>query len=238
MRPLRLFADGIPATAEYINSILDDHDIDGFTCNPTLIKQYAPITYRGYCDRIIELSRGRSVSIQVLSSRLDQMYEQAKVIHGWSSNIHVKIPTLDGEGNSTSDLVVRLLDEGIKINVTTVFHADHVRSLVRAGMTNRHNCILSIFSGRIADTGVHPNSIISDIADIVSGADGNRGSVSLLWAGVRSPLDIHLAAIHCDIITLPTAIVDKLRLRGKNLDEYTFETVKMFAKDSQAFTLE
>lgn len=234
MRELEIFADGIVPEAEYIENLLDNYGITGFTANPSLIKQYLPIDYRYYCQQILKNARGFPVSIQVLTNDLDEMYKQAYDISSWGQNVYVKIPIVTSNGQPCSEVIYNLLEGGIKVNVTAIFSASHVVSLIEAGGTKEHDCVLSVFSGRIADTGRLPNDIIKKISGLL-GSD--RGRIKLLWAGVRSLGDIHSAKEYCDIITIPQPILEKLKMNGKDLNEYAIETVQMFAKDSENFSI-
>jgi len=234
MNNLQLFADGIKPDKQYMDTIMDSYGIVGYTCNPTLVKQFVPMSYKDYCTSIIKNSRNYSVSIQTLSSNLEEIYQQAKTISLWGNNVYVKIPVITENKQDTSEIIIKLLEEGIKINVTSIFTPEQVERLIKTGLNKTHDCILSIFCGRIADTGLVPNDVISKINDKLQ----ERGNIKLLWAGSRSSLDIHFAAQYCDIITLPQSIIDKLKLKSKSLEEYTLETVKMFANDSKIFTLD
>jgi len=234
MRELEIYADGIEPTKEYINHVLTDFDVTGFTCNPSLVKQYLPIVYKDYCNAIIDNSNGYPVSIQVLTNDLKDIVFQALEISSWGHNVYVKIPIVNDKGESCVEVIKFLLDDGIKINVTAIFTPQQVRELLDLGVTKDYDVVLSVFSGRIADTGISPNTIIKKISDMI-GTD--RGNIKLLWAGVRSLGDIHLAKEYCDIITIPQPILEKLKMKDKNLRDYSIETVQMFANDAKNFTL-
>jgi len=234
MRELEIYADGIEPTKEYINHVLTDFDVTGFTCNPSLVKQYLPIVYKDYCNAIIDNSNGYPVSIQVLTNDLKDIVFQALEISSWGHNVYVKIPIVNDKGESCAEVIKFLLDDGIKINVTAIFTPQQVRELLDLGVTKDYDVVLSVFSGRIADTGISPNTIIKKISDMI-GTD--RGNIKLLWAGVRSLGDIHLAKEYCDIITIPQPILEKLKMKDKNLRDYSIETVQMFANDANNFTL-
>lgn len=233
MSSLKIFADGIKPDKNYIDNIIDKFKIEGFTCNPSLIKQFLPIDYKEYCLKILECSRGYPVSIQVLSNNKKEIDLQAKKISSWGKNVYVKIPIVNNEGISNVNLIKQLLSEGLKINVTAIFTLQQVESLLNAGVNLHDDCIISIFSGRISDTGIHPNEIIENIRSLID----TKGNVKLLWAGSRSIVDILYAKTFCDIITIPSAIIDKLKFKNKNLDEYTVETVQMFTNDSKCFVV-
>jgi transaldolase len=230
---LHLYADGIAPNKDYIDNIINNFDVKGFTCNPSLIKQFLPIEYKDYCLEILRYARGLPVSIQVLSNNLDEIERQAYKINSWGENIYIKIPSVTNTGISTSTIVKKLLDNKVKINVTAIFTPQHVASLLQAGITNNSDLILSVFSGRISDTGILPNDIIREVVSLIP----ERGSIKILWAGSRSMSDIIFASEFCDIITLPTSILDKLRFKNKDLNQYAIETVEMFTKDGYHFKI-
>jgi len=233
MRSLQLYADGVAPDKTYIDNIIQNYNIKGFTCNPTLIKQFLPIDYKEYCLKILEFANKLPVSIQILTNDLEEIEQQAYKISSWGDNIYVKIPIVTNTGKNTSLVIKKLLDNQIKINVTSIFTPQQGLSLLDAGVNKEHDIILSIFSGRIADTGILPNKIISEISSLLP----NRGKNKILWAGSRSISDIIYASEYCDIITLPTALLDKLKLKDKDLNQYAMETVEMFSKDGLHFKI-
>jgi transaldolase len=230
---VEIYADGIPCDADYINKLIDKYGITGSTCNPSLAKKYLPMSYYEYSKFIIDNFRGLPVSVQVLSSHLKEMEAQANIISGWGDNVYVKIPIVNEFGKSCANLIIKLLNKGIKVNVTAIFTEDQVKDLISKGLRSHHDCVLSVFSGRIADTLINPNDIIKEIRFLI----GHKSKVKILWAGTRSMGDVLSADQHCDIITIPQAILDKSDFKGKDLNEYCLETVKMFANDSKNFTL-
>jgi transaldolase len=235
-KTLELYADGIPPDVDYINKIIDEYGICGFTCNPTLIKQYLPMSYYDYCKIIIDNSRNFPVSIQVLTSDLDEMIKEAKIISCWGKNIYVKIPIVNEYGKSCASVIKKLLEEKIKVNITSIFTYNMVYMLLYP-LPTESDYILSIFSGRLGDLGKTPNKfVIKDLHKLLSYLPENsRGKI--LWAGARQVLDIFKAEKYCDIITLPKAVLDKMELLKKAPEEYCVETVQMFARDAKNFTL-
>ncbi len=230
---VEIYADGIPCDADYINKLIDTYGITGATANPSLAKQYLPMSYYDYSRFMIDNFRGLPVSVQVLASDLNEMEEQANIISKWGENVYVKIPIMNEHGISCAGLIVKLLNQGIKVNVTALFTEDQVRDLLELGLNRHHDCVLSVFSGRIADTLIYPNNIINAIKNLI----GYNTKTKILWAGTRSMGDILTADLYCDIITIPKPILDKMNMKGKNLNDYCRETVQMFANDSKNFTL-
>lgn len=243
MRNLEIYADSIAPNQGLIESLIRQ-GITGCTINPTLAKNecvYLPFSeedaaipiYERYAKFLIEAFSPHPVSVQVLSGDMDEMYQQALTISSWGENVYVKIPVITPQGKSCAPLIVDLLDKGIKINVTALFTVRQVTELMAAGLIPEHDCILSVFCGRIANTGLLPQNTVSMIRDVI----GHNTRNKLLWAGVRSAMDISLAREHCDIITVPQAVLDKLPMVGKDLSEYCLETVRMFANDAKNFTI-
>ncbi len=240
MNKIDIYADGIKPDKAHIDNLIDNYGIVGFTCNPSLIKNYLPISYYDYCKVILDNSRELPVSIQVLESDLDKIVEQAEIISSWGDNVYVKVPIINEYNVSCADIIVYLLDKGIKVNVTAIFTSDQVKKLVDAGLNSKHDCVLSVFSGRISDTGRVANSCILPILDVIGCLHrGKRiyGNIKILWAGVRQVTDINYARLSCDIITIPQPVLDKMDFIDKDLDEYCLETVQMFARDSKHFTI-
>lgn len=231
---LQLYADGIKPDKQHIEKLLAQ-GITGATANPSLVKQYLPMAYEDYSRFLINHFYPHPVSVQVLSSDIDEMYDQAQKISLWGENVYVKIPIVTKEGFGCETLIVNLLNEGIKVNVTALFTPGQVASLMRKGLVYKHDCILSVFCGRIADTGRLPLDTIKEIHGMFN--FNTENGVKLLWAGVRSAMDIELARGYCNSITLPQAVLDKLPMRDKDLGEYCAETVEMFARDAENFTI-
>jgi len=236
-KKLYIYADGIPPDIDYINKIIDEYNIVGFTCNPTLIKNYLPITYYDYCKIILDNSRNFPVSIQVLSSNLDEMIKEAEIISSWGNNVYVKIPIINEYEESCIPVIKKLLEKKLKVNITAIFKYEQIVPLYYANeIPERSDYILSFFSGRVSDMGIPPNHLLESIYTAMKTLKGNyRGKI--LWAGARQVTDIDNAKKYCDIITIPKSVIDKLDCKKKTLSEYCAETVQMFARDSKNFTL-
>ena len=230
---VNIYADGIPPDLEYINKTISAYKVCGATCNPTLVKNYLPMSYYDYCKTIIDGFAGLPVSIQVLTSDLVGMIEQARVINSWGKNIYVKIPVINEYGESCRNVIIQLMKENIQVNITAVLEPNKLIDTLKH-IPHNTNYILSVFAGRISDTGKYPNNTMQEAAQIIK---DSKTQGKLLWAGARQLLDVISAENYCDIITLPKSILDKLPCLKKNLADFCLETVQMFARDSENFTL-
>ena len=171
----------------------------------------------------------KSLSVEVVSDDLEEMYTQAKTIASWGENVYVKIPITNTKGESVYDIVKRLSDEGVKVNVTAMMTTEQVNHILPA-LANSPAAYISIFAGRIADTGVDPMGIMSETMNKLK----DYPNVELIWASPRKLLNIFQAdSIGCHIITCTDDIIKKLSLHNKNLTEYSLETVQMFYDDAQ-----
>lgn len=225
---IKLFMDG--ADIDAIRVAAKNPNIRGFTTNPTLMRKAGVEDYTGFAHGAIEAANGLPISFEVFSDTLPEMEREARIIHSWGGNIYVKVPVTTTEGESTTPLIRRLAADGIALNVTAILTLDQVRTVASALIPETPS-IVSVFAGRIADTGVDPVPIMRDAAHILS---ANRGA-ELLWASPRELLNIfHAIEAGCHILTATKDVLDKLSLVGKDLEEYSLETVKMFYRDARA----
>ena len=224
---IKIFADGADE-----KSMIERNAsgiIQGLTTNPTLIFKSGVTNYSAFIKRMLKTITEKSLSIEVVSDDLDEMYKEAKTIASWGNNVYVKIPITNTKGESVYDIVKKLSDEGVKINVTAMMTLEQVYHILPA-LENSKGAYISIFAGRIADTGVDPVSLMAEAVQIIKG----NPNVELLWASPRELLNIIQAdEIGCHIITCTDAILDKLKLIGKNLTDYSLDTVKMFYDDAK-----
>lgn len=230
---LKIFQDG--AQEADIKKGAKSNLIAGFTTNPTLMAKAGIKDYKTAILNLIEVSDGKPISLEVFSDDLKEMEYQAKLIASYGDNIYVKIPVQNTKGLSTKELVKRLSSDGIKLNVTAVFTEKQVDEIICA-VNGGNECIISVFAGRIADTGVDPVPIMASYAKSIS----DINNISLLWASPREVLNIYQARdTGCDIITATPELISKLDLFQKDLTEYSRETVQMFYDDAkkQKFTL-
>lgn len=230
---IKIFADGANKDGMlemYANSL-----IKGFTTNPTLMRQAGISDYEKFAKEILSHIKDRPISFEVFSDDLAEMHRQALKIKSWGENVYVKIPVTNTRGESTASLINDLTSSGVKLNVTALTTLEQVRTVGDA-LANGAPSVVSVFAGRIADTGRNPEEIMREAVKILS----PYKQVELLWASPRELLNIFQAdAVGCHIITATNDILKKLKLVGKDLNEYSLETVKMFYDDAQkaGFTL-
>ena len=209
--------------------------IRGFTTNPTLMSKAGIRDYRAFARDVLSAIRDRPVSFEVFSDDVKEMERQAREIATWGDNVYVKIPVTNTRREPTSDLIERLSHNGVKVNVTAVMTLDQVRGIVARLRGGAASCV-SVFAGRIADTGRDPLPIMTEAVKILR----VEPNAELIWASPRELLNIFQAdEIGCHIITVTHDILAKLTNVGKDLDEYSLDTVKMFYNDAQkaGFTL-
>jgi len=223
---VKIFADGADK-AGMLEMYKQPH-IRGFTTNPTLMRKAGISDYEAFAREILEAIPDRPISLGVLADDSKEMARQARKIASWGDNVYVKIPVTNTKGASTAELVRRLSGENVKLNVTALLPLDQVCE-ISAALAGGPAAYVSIFAGRIADTGVDPVPHMSKALDIL----GNHRNVELIWASPRELLNIFQAdAIGCHIITVTNDLLQKLLLIGKDLREYSLETVRMFHNDA------
>jgi transaldolase len=224
--PIKLFADG--ADKEQMLAMYARKSIQGLTTNPTLMKKAGVTDYRAFCQEILLTIRDKPLSIEVFADDFSEMRRQALEIASWGSNVFVKIPVTNTQRESTANLVNELSDAGIRLNITAVMTLEQVRDIV-AALVPGVPSFISIFAGRIADTGRDPVPLMEEALEIMR----KRPECELIWASPRELLNIFQAgAIGCHAITATNDILQKLNLLGLDLDEYSLETVRMFHRDA------
>jgi len=203
--------------------------IRGFTTNPTLMRKAGINDYRTFVKDILKAIPDRPISFEVLSDEFSEMERQAKEIAGWGTNVFVKIPVTNTRRESSYELIKHLSRAGVKINVTALMTLDQV-SKVAEYVSGIAPCYISVFAGRIADTGRDPIPIMKSAVELLQPFP----NIELIWASPRELLNIFQAEeIGCHIITVTNDILKKLSLVGKDLDEFSLETVKMFYDDAR-----
>jgi transaldolase len=225
---VKIFADG--ADRDEMLALAQNPLIKGFTTNPTLMRKAGVVDYTKFADEVLRSITTRPVSFEVFSDDFDEMERQARAIAGWGSNVYVKIPITNTRGASAQTLVRRLSDAGVKVNVTAVLTLDQVEGISRCFADDVPGYV-SVFAGRIADTGRDPLPIMAAALERLA----SRPRVELIWASPRELLNVfHADQIGCHIITVTADILKKLSLVGTNLDQYSLETVKMFYEDARS----
>ncbi len=228
LRHVKIYADG--ADLESMVVLSEKPHIAGFTTNPTLMRKSGVDDYEGFARKVLEAITDRPISFEVFADDAAGMLRQARLISSWGDNVYVKIPVTDTSGNSTADVVAELTADGVQLNVTALMTVAQVET-VTAALSGTRGGIVSVFAGRIADTGRDPIPIMASALAITSA----QRNVSLLWASPREILNVQQADdIGVDIITVTHDMLGKLSLFGKDLDEYSLETVKMFDNDARA----
>jgi transaldolase len=223
-----IFADG--ADKASMLEMYTKPYIKGFTTNPTLMRKASVSDYESFAREILKAIPDRPISFEVFADDFDEMARQARKIATWGKNVRVKIPITNTRRDSALQLCERLTDEGIPLNVTAVFTLEQVQAVVNA-VNGGTPVYVSVFAGRIADTGVDPVPVMAEAVRCLTAAPNTQ----LIWASPRELLNIFQAdAIGCHIITVTNDILQKLSLVGKNLGEYSLDTVKMFYDDGKA----
>ena len=223
---IKLFADG--ADKAQILQAAASPLIRGFTTNPTLMRAAGVKDYESFAHEVLAAVTDKPISFEVFADDFPEMERQAHKIAGWADNVYVKIPVTNTRRESAVGLIRRLAHSGVKVNVTAILTLQQVCDAVTA-LSGGVPSVVSVFAGRIADTGLDPVPIMAEAVKIVS----LYKSIELLWASPRELLNIFQANdIGCHIITATDGVLSKLKVVGKELDEYSLETVKMFYNDA------
>jgi transaldolase len=225
---VKLFADG--ADLSGIKEMAANPAIKGFTTNPTLMRKAGIADYKAFALQALQVVGGRPISFEVFADDFGEMEKQAFEIASWGKNIYVKIPVTTTKGEFSGALVERLSRAGVQLNVTALMTTGQVKR-VTDRLAAETPAIISVFAGRIADTGRDPLPIMAEAVNVMKA----KPKAELIWASPRELLNIFQAdAVGCHIITATNDILKKLSLVGKDLDAYSLETVEMFYKDAQA----
>lgn len=231
---IKVFADG--ADLDGIKEMYANPEIQGFTTNPTLMRKAGIDDYEAFAKLALEVVTDRPISFEVFADDLVGMEKQARRIASWGSNVNVKIPVTNTKGESTASIVKSLSADGVQLNVTAIMTLDQVRTVGEA-LHPDTPAIVSVFAGRIADAGIDPIPHMAEALKILS----DRPKAELLWASPRELFNILQAeSIGCHIITVSNDVLKKMSLFGKDLDEFSLETVEMFYRDatSAGYTIE
>lgn len=223
---IKLFADG--ADVGQILAAKENPLIRGFTTNPTLMRAAGVKDYEAFARDILEAVTDRPISFEVFADEFSEMERQARKIANWAENVYVKIPVTNTRSESSMDLVRRLSQAGVRVNVTAVLTLDQVRD-ASAALGGGAPAVVSVFAGRIADTGRDPVPLMAAAVELVS----VYPNVELLWASPRELLNIFQANdVGCHIITATDSVLAKLKVVGKDLHDYSLDTVQMFFTDA------
>jgi len=223
---IKLFADG--ADLQGMTEMAAKPYIAGLTTNPTLMNKAGISDYVKFAKQVIKEIPNKPISFEVFSDDLNEMQSQGEKIASWGENVFVKIPVTNTLGISTTPVIRYLTALGVKVNVTAIMTTSQVQSTVEA-LNPQYESYISVFAGRIADTGRDPVPAMKESLKIMS----SNQNAKLIWASPRELLNVFQAnEIGCHIITATNDILKKLELVGKDLEEYSLETVKMFYDDA------
>jgi transaldolase len=224
---VKLFADGADKLG--IIEMNKNPLISGFTTNPTLMKAAGIKDYRAFALDILSHIKDKPISFEVFSDDFNEMEKQALEISSWADNIYVKIPITNTRSESSKNLIERLSNAGVKLNITAMMTASQVKNILPA-LINGPAAYVSVFAGRIADTGKNPLTIMEEVLDLLK----DYPKIELIWASPRELYNVVQANdIGCHIITATNDILKKLPILEKDLDDFSLETVKMFYDDAK-----
>jgi len=224
---IRIFADG--ANLEEMVTLSQKYFISGLTTNPTLLRKAGVLDYEIFARSVLDKITTLPISFEVFSDNLDEMISQGQKIAAWGENVYVKIPITNTKGVSTSRVVNSLANQGIKVNVTALMTSLQVEQIAESLNPNIPSYV-SVFAGRVADTGVDPIPLMKQSINILK----PNNNAELIWASPRELLNIFQANdIGCHVITATSDILNKLELVHRDLDNYSLETVKMFYEDAK-----
>jgi transaldolase len=223
---IKIFADG--AVLEDVPKLLATGTLTGFTTNPTLMAKAGVKDYEAFARRFLDAVNGLPVSLEVFADDVPNMIRQARILASWGDNVFVKIPVTNTARQSTAEAVAQLAKDGVKLNVTAVFTRRQIDALVPLFQANTR-AIISIFAGRIADAGVDPQPTVRYAVEQTR----DKPNIEILWASCREIFSVVLAAeAGCHIITVPNDMLGKLKGLGRDLDDVSLDTVKMFYTDA------
>lgn len=226
---VEVFADG--ADIEEMKAAYNNKYVDGFTTNPSLMAKAGVTDYKAFAEEVVKAIPDASISFEVFADDLETMEKEAKILKQYGDNVFVKIPIVTTTGESTLPLIKKLSADNVRLNVTAVYTIEQVRDITNA-VTEGVPTYVSVFAGRIADTGVDPLPLMKESVEVTHSKKG----VKLLWASCREVINVIQAdEIGADIITCPADVVKKVNSNlDRNIEELSIDTVKGFAKDIQS----
>ncbi len=225
---IKLFADG--ANIEEMKSVYAQGLVQGFTTNPTLMRKAGVADYEAFARSALEAIPDMPISFEVFSDDFDSMEKEAKKISTWGNNVFIKVPITNTRGESSTPLIRKLSNEGIPLNITAIMTLQQVEGVVEA-LNPEVSGVVSVFAGRIADSGRNPIPIMTEAMAMLQSSP----KCELLWASPREVLNVVQAEqVGCHIITIPGDLLKKLSLLGKDLEAFSLDTVKMFYEDARA----
>tara|TARA_S200000501_G_scaffold350411_1_gene367376 strand:- start:1283 stop:1987 length:705 start_codon:yes stop_codon:yes gene_type:complete len=202
--------------------------VDGFTTNPSLMRQAGAKNYTDYCLKILKVCKKKPISFEVFADNSKEMLIQAYKINSWGKNVYVKIPVVNSKGIFMGSVIKKLSNKGIKLNITAVYTYEQTKKIYKC-LNKKTKSIISIFAGRMADKGKDPLPIFKKSISLTR----RNTNIEILWASTREAYNyIQAKNLKCNIITMPPKIIDQIQNFGKSYNELTKDTVKGFLKDS------
>jgi transaldolase len=224
---VKIFADG--ADIQGMLGLYRERHIKGFTTNPTLMRKAGIANYRAFAHEVLTAIPDRPISFEVFSDEFPEMERQAREIASWGPNVYVKVPVTNTRRQPSHDIIRRLSNDGVKLNVTALMTLEQVSSIAEALSESTPACV-SLFAGRVADTGRDPVPMMAEAVRRLEVAP----RAELIWASPRELLNVFQAdQVGCHIITVTNDILKKLALVGRSLEDYSLDTVKMFYSDAK-----
>jgi len=203
--------------------------VNGFTTNPSLMRQAGAKDYKKYSLRLLQVCKKKAISLEVFADTSYQMEQQAYKINSWGKNVYVKIPVVNSKGYFSGKVIKKLSDKKIKLNITAVYTLAQVKKITKC-LNKKSKAIISIFAGRMGDVGKNPIPIIKKSVNLTK----KRKNIKILWASTREAYNYTQAKnCGCSIITMPPSIIEKISKFGKSYEKLTLDTVKKFLKDSK-----
>lgn len=225
---VQVFADG--ADINQMKQAYQNKEVDGFTTNPSLMAKAGVKDYKQFAKEVVEAIPDASISFEVFGDDMETMEKEAEIIQQFGENIFVKIPIVNTKGETMLPLIKKLSAKGVKLNVTAVYTIEQVKDITEA-VTEGVETYVSVFAGRIADTGLDPLPLMKEAVEVTHSKKG----VQLLWASCRELFNVVQAdEIGADIITCPSDVVKKVPNIGRDINELSVDTVKGFSKDIQS----
>ncbi|MDB1944525.1 transaldolase [Clostridium tertium] len=225
---VKIYADGAD-----LNSMLNEYGkgiVSGFTTNPSLMKSAGVKSYRDFGKEVLNSIKDMPISFEVFGDDKETILKEAREIYTWGENVYVKVPVVNTKGEFNGEVIKELADSNIKLNITAIFTTEQVKEVLEC-LNKETPAIISIFAGRIADAGVNPIDIVKESISMAK----EYQNVEILWASCRELYNIIEAdKVGCHIITVQNNILNKINLFGKDLTEYSIETVKAFFKDANS----
>jgi transaldolase len=219
---IQIFYDGVAIEQNYLNPI-----VKGYTTNPSLLNGVKYLNYKEFADNYLKYANNLPVSFEIFADDDETMIEQGKIINTWGSNVYVKIPIINSQGKSTEKVIQALNKLNIKLNITVIYTEEQLNIAFSSLINKNIPSIISIFAGRISDVGVNPKQICLKAVELCKNSE-----IKILWASTREVYNIFQAIeYNCDIITVPSDILNKLHNIGKDLNVCAIDTVSKFYED-------